>query len=155
MPPAFVSTPAEQPIHQLASPLIATCNGQVEFVSGTAFVVGRGYALTAYHVIADFLARYEGVQDPVAQLDVSFELLLFVSLDEGKRTLPMKVLRVWRSAPLDIAVLALGVPEDLPDDYRWKVPRLRLLPPKVGAHISAFGFADQLSRATSRMRILS
>ena len=132
----------DQPIHEIASPIIAVRNGSEEIVSGTAVIVGPGLALTAYHVIADFVERYEGDRDIGLHLNVSFELLLFLGLDQGKTILPLKVLRIWNSDPLDIAILALAVPEELPEGHIWKAPTLSLLPPKMGEDVCAFGFAD-------------
>lgn len=139
--PTFKETGPDQFIHEIASPLIAVRNGKEEYVSGTAFVIGRFFAITAYHVLADFVERYEGVRDVESSLNISFEILLFLTQNKGRDIMPMKVMRVWRSAPLDLAVIALGVPHDWPDDYRWKAPAISLLPPKVGTRISAFGFA--------------
>lgn len=139
--PTFKETPSDQVIHEIASPIIAVRNGQEEIVSGTAFVIGQGIAITAYHVIADFVERYEGIRDVESYLNISFEILLFLSLNQAKDVLPIKVLRLWSSKPLDIAILALGVPDGWPDNYVWKTPQLNLLPPKVGERIAAFGFA--------------
>ena len=64
-----------------------------EYVSGTAFVVGRGYAVTAYHVIEDLVARFAGIRATTGTLKLDFELLTFLSLDKNTRVLPMRVLR--------------------------------------------------------------
>ena len=143
--PYFKETSPDQIIHEIAMPLIAVGHrhGQVEeYVAGTAFVIAHSYALTAYHVIEDLVGRYEGHAHHAGALDVRFELLTLLSLDGNTRQLPMKALRIWRTAPLDMAILALGVPQDWPTDYRWKVPVLQLLPPKPGDEIVAFGFAN-------------
>jgi hypothetical protein len=139
----FAPCGPEQMVHEIATPLIAVRDGKEEFASGSAVIVGRGYAITAYHVIEDFVRRFEGEAPPLDGFTpVSFEILAFITLDKGKRTVPLKVLRTWAAEPLDLAVLAIGVPEDFPDDHRWKVPRISLLPPKVGTPIVGFGFAD-------------
>ena len=74
------------------------------------------------------------------QLNIGFELLLFFTQEKGTRTLPVKVIRMWRAAPLDLAVLGLGGGSDLPPDHRWKVPAISLLPPRRGTEVLAFGF---------------
>jgi hypothetical protein len=56
----FTRTEATQLIHQVVTPLIAVRDGREEYVSGSAVVVAPGWAITAYHVIEDFLKRYAG-----------------------------------------------------------------------------------------------
>jgi hypothetical protein len=51
-------------------------------------------------------------------------------------------MRAWRAVPLDMAILAIGVPEDWPHDHKWTVPAIDLLPPRVGTPIVGFGFAN-------------
>lgn len=140
--PEFKETEFSQPINQVVMPLIAVRNGSDEYASGSAFLIGRGWAVTAYHVVEDFVERYDGVRPKGGNTDISFEMLGYLALDGGKRILPLKVLRAWRVEPLDIAVLALGVPQDWPDDHIWKVPAIDLLPPPVGTPIVGFGFAN-------------
>jgi hypothetical protein len=140
--PSFNETPHSQAVHQVASPLIAVRNHGEEFVSGSAVVIGQGFGLTAYHVLADFVERYEGTRDVEGQVNISFQILMYLSLDKGARFLPLKVMRVWHSEPLDLALLALGVPEEWPDDYIWSVPTISLLPPKAGERVAAFGFPN-------------
>jgi len=139
--PTFKETPPTQIIHEVAMPLFAIDHtGRSLWVSGTAFIVGRGYAVTAYHVIEDFLARYDF--DVTKNEINSFQLLGILSLDGDTRHLPLKMMRIWRRGPLDIALMAVGVPADWPDQHRWKAPMLDLLPPRVGDEIFGFGFAN-------------
>lgn len=126
----------------MVSPLFAIRNGKEEQVAGTAFVIGEGYALTAYHVIADFVEKYEGIRDVNSHLNISFEMLMYLRFDGGETILPIKVLRTWCSRSLDIAILALGVPTDWADDHRWTVPTVALVPPQVGTTVCAVGFAN-------------
>ncbi|HWZ71257.1 MAG TPA: trypsin-like peptidase domain-containing protein [Casimicrobiaceae bacterium] len=141
--PTFKESGPEQLIHEIAMPLIAVAqDGNQEYVSGTAFVIGRGWALTAFHVLDDFVLRYEGVRVGDGNPNISFQILAFLTVEAGKKVLPLRVMRIWRATPLDIAVLAFGVDNDWPDDYVWKVPALDLLPPKCGTPIFGFGFAN-------------
>jgi hypothetical protein len=136
----FANTPFDQPIHQVVSPLFAIRGGQEEYVSGSAFLIGRGWAVTAHHVLEDFIRRFQGPASGIGEIGASFEILGYFTLEGGQRFLPFKVMRAWRAAPLDLAVLAIGVPEDWPDNHVWTVPSLDLFPPKVGTQIVAFGF---------------
>ena len=61
--------------------------------------------------------------------------------------MPLTIMRAWRLASLDIAVLAVGIPAEWPDDHRWVFPMVDLLPPPVGTSIAAFGFPDSQFRA--------
>jgi Trypsin-like peptidase domain len=142
--PSFTTTPSSDPIHQVVTPLLTSRGGREDYASGTAFVIGRGWALTAYHVLDDFIRRYQGPPAESGNTDIKFEMLGYLMLDGGTRPLPIKFIRAWRAAPLDIAVLAFGVPAEWPDDHSWTVPAIDLLPPKVGAQIAAFGYPDSL-----------
>ena len=75
----FVETGPENLVHEIVSPIIAVRNGREEFVSGTAFMIGRGFALTAHHVISDFVARYEGVRDVESNLNATYEMLVLLT----------------------------------------------------------------------------
>ena len=143
----FAETRDDQAVHALASPLLTIRHGQDQYASGTAVVVGAGYALTAYHVLADFVERYEGVRNVSAHLNITFEIFMYLTVDQGKSQIPLKVLRAWNSPPLDLALLAFGVPQDFPDTHRWTMPRLTLRPPKVGTRIAAFGFPNSELKA--------
>src|SRR5438132_1519288 len=130
MAQTFRETAPDQIIHEIAMPLIAVRNGAEEFISGTAFLIAPGWAITAYHVLEDLGWRYDGLRGEAANWNVSFELLAFLTLDKGTLHLPLRVLRAWRAAPLDVALMAIGIPSDWPADHRWKVPATQLLPPK-------------------------
>jgi len=143
--PTFKDTAPEQTIHEIAMPLIAYREGVLAYASGTAFVVGRGYAITAYHVIQDFATKFEGKRDIMGKnLEFDTQIFAYLTLKEGKELLPIRILKIWASAPLDLALLAFGVPSDFPNEHRWKVPILQLLPPKVGTPICGFGFAESV-----------
>lgn len=136
----FHSTDLDSPIRSVCMPLIVGRAGEVEFASGTAFLIGAGLAVTAYHVIDDFLCRFHSSAVDTGAHSLDFEILTFLMLGDG-RFLPMKVGKIWRSAPLDLAVLALGVPLDWPEHHTWKVPAISLLPPLRGSSVVAFGYA--------------
>lgn len=140
--PDYRKVSSSERINLIASPLIAVRNEREELVHGTAFVVGRGFALTAYHVLEDYVQRYETTTNIEENLTITFDMYMYLTQSEGESYLPIKILRAWRATPLDLAVLALGVPADWPIDYSWPVPIIRLLPPMVGETITAFGFAE-------------
>jgi hypothetical protein len=138
--PTFQETAAEQPIHQVVMPLFAVRHPGEELFQGTAFLIGEDFALTAWHVIQGFLQRYEIGKPVEGEVATSFEMLGYFSLDGFQTMLPVRVLRFWRIAPLDIAVLWLGSAAELPGDYPRIAPALDLLPPPVGTPVVGFGF---------------
>lgn len=142
MKPTFKATNSEQLIHEIAMPIFVARGSQVEFASGTAFVIGRGWALTAYHVIDDIVKRYGSTIQEDGSIKSECELVTYLTLDKGMRYFPLRILRIWHKQPLDLAVLALGGPSDWPKDHVWKIPAISLLPPKKGTPVVAFGFAN-------------
>ena len=137
----FVKAVDKDPIHEIASPVIAATDRGEVFASGTAFLINRGLALTAYHVVEDFIHRYEAIRESESTSEVNFHLWLYFAFDQGKTLVPAEVKRIWSGRPLDIAVLAVRFP---PEERKrqWKLSRLNLLPPRVGEEVRAFGFAD-------------
>lgn len=138
----FSELPWDHEIQQIVSPLIAVHEGREEYIEGTAFIVNKGFAVTAYHVIQDLLQKYQGINDIDSYHEMNFHILLYVHLRNKQDVLPMRVMRIWNADPLDIAILAFGIPDDWPIDYNMVVPKLSLLPPKVGETIVAIGFPN-------------
>ena len=140
----FVRTDDKQIVHEIAAPLFAREHGTGELhACGTASIIGRGYAITAAHVIDDFLQKFGARPNAHGNNQSNFDLLLYLTINEGADVLPMKVLKLWSGTMTDIAVLFLGIPADWKEqDHVWKVPRLQLLPPNIGERISGFGFSD-------------
>jgi hypothetical protein len=141
---AFVATASKQIVHEIAAPLFARhlVTGELH-ACGTASLIGRGYAITAAHVIDDFLQKFGAKRDEYGNNQSNFDLLLYLTLNEGVDLLPLKVLKLWSGTMTDIAVLFLGMPADWPEEeHTWKIPRLQLLPPPVGDRISGFGFSE-------------
>lgn len=141
---AFVRTDDKQIIHEIAAPLFAREHGTgILHACGTASVIGRGYAITAAHVIDDFLQQFGTVQNATSSNQAKFDLMLYLTVNGGAEVLPMEVLQLWSGAMTDIAVLFLGVPTDWNEEgHVWKVPRIQLLPPAISEQIFGFGFSN-------------
>lgn len=152
----FVRTDDKQIVHEVAAPLFARSHTTGDLhACGTASIIGRGYAITAAHVIDDFVRVFGIHTDEHGNAHSNFDLLLYLTLNEGADLLPLKVLKVWSGVMTDIALLFLGVPEEWNEsDHTWKIPRIQLLPPQEGERIVAFGFSNpeitdcSMSRAT-------
>lgn len=121
-------------------PLIAMKSDGDEFVGGTAFLIAPGIAITAFHVFDEFVRRYQAGPAPDDGSPMAFHVLTYVTLDGGRHVLPLTIMRMWRAAPLDLAILAVDIAGEVPAGHRWTFPRINLLPPRVGAPIVAFGF---------------
>lgn len=60
---SFKPTGTDQLNHEIATPLVAVDkDGRQEFISGTAFIIGPGWGVTAFHVLEDFAWRYNQVR---------------------------------------------------------------------------------------------
>jgi hypothetical protein len=138
--PTFVPTDPTQLIHQVAMPLIATKADGDEFVGGTAFLIAPGIAITAFHVFDEFVRRYQAGAVPQDGSPMAFHVLTYVTLNGGRHVLPLTIMRMWRAAPLDVAILAVDISGEGLPGHRWTFPRVSMLPPRVGAPIVAFGF---------------
>jgi hypothetical protein len=139
--PEFLDTSLTSPICEFALPLLASVDGESWDPSGTAIIIGPHLAITARHVIEDFMARYGEVQVG-PEVSGRFSLQACQILGEGKRAVFWDITRLWWNGLTDIAVLRLTprVKESL--GYRWRCLKLRLLPPAVGERLHAFGYRE-------------
>jgi hypothetical protein len=113
------------------------------YASGSAIIIGQNLAITAQHVIDDFYREFEGKYlgaPPNSEIAGTFHLQLFQILNSGKSGLIWNVTHLWSCNFTDIAVLKLSptTPETL--NYKWRLPKIDLMPPKVGERISCFGY---------------
>jgi Trypsin-like peptidase domain len=138
----YNEAPEPGPMREVTIPLLATRNGQELYSSGTAFFIAPWLALTAKHVVEDFLERFDGHADLDTDRNATFNLLSFQVIDEGKSVLPLSVTRIWTNSPSDIAILQVAPSGPFDNDRRWKLPRLRVLPPDVGSRIWGFGYPN-------------
>lgn len=154
--PAFSANQWGDIITELAIPLIGMKNGGEELPSGTAFFIAPWFAITASHVILDYMLRYDGRKAPQGELPSTFELVSFQVLNAGNTLLPLRVHRVWFSEPLDIAFLHVVPAAECDPNRRWIVPILDLLPPERGERVSAFGYPRSvITNNSSGKRVLA
>lgn len=136
----FAKTSWGDHIHKVAMPIIAAGRGAV-LASGTAVLIGPNWAITAYHVIEDIHQTFCGCS-PQSGVPLSeYELLVYLTIESTGQTLTMKVGQFWRLPPYDIALLELLVPADWPEDHRWVLPWITLLPPEENSTVYGFGFS--------------
>ena len=142
------SIPDDHPMGRLVAPLIAAQKGIQTRMHGTAFIIAPELALTAQHVVVDYLEWIQG--EPISEKlqsggqhagQMTFSMFLLLTLRDG-RQVPLTVARMYGSHPGDITLLRLSKP----DGFEWAelapYPVLRLVPPNEGDHITALGYPD-------------
>jgi len=154
--PSFIETSTLLPDHdgigEVSLPLLgASEDGNQFWASGTAVVVAPWFAMTARHVVEDYVDRFGGTSIPspdgastiAANITPKFQLLTYLALQGGRGLISLRVGRMWFTQPMDIAFLEL-IPgsRESPKDHNWKCPVLDLSPPLIGTSISVMGYPN-------------
>ena len=137
----FVSTPFSSPITKWALPLVARKDGEF-FPSGTAILIAERLALTAQHVILDFMEQLGTTEVSPNNFKHHFYLQAAQLIDGGESTVLWNVSKIWRSAHTDVAFLYLEPTVEESLSFNWKKVELDLRPLEVGAEIVAFGYPN-------------
>lgn len=144
--PTFGSIPDDHPLYRITAPLMAGHYHVPIQLKGTAFLIAPGWALTAQHVVVDYIERIQNV--PVSEklssgghhgTKLTFHIFMLVPLRNG-RYIPLTVVQTYMSHPGDIAVLKLSKPDDVKWDELAPYPVLKLLPPNKNSSVSALGY---------------
>lgn len=140
----FDFTPHTDAITEYAVPIVGFKNGEY-FTPGTAFMIGPYFAVTAKHVFEDLLLRFDNrrlsFDDPLMQLDVTFNLQAWQLIDRGRRLAIWDVRKVYPSGVTDVAFMELNAANVEAQDYHWRgAVKLDLRPPKIGATVQSFGY---------------
>ena len=137
----------------LIAPLFAGHNNIKERMEGTAFLIAPRFALTAKHVIAEYLEsiqnfRVEEHSKPGAHHKGKLAFCMFMPvLSKRGQKIPLVIEGTYFCGFGDIALLRLrlGNKKD-----NWKdlgpYPSLNLIPPKVGSKISSLGFPNSSTK---------
>lgn len=140
--------PKNHPLHGLTAPLIAAHNHVEERMHGTAFVIAPELAITAKHVVIDYLDKIqnENVEQRMADgghhtAKMTFFMFLLVQLKDGRR-ITLTVANAYFPGSGDIALLRLAKPPEIEWSDLAPYPTLRLMPPDVGTLIEALGYPD-------------
>ena len=154
--PSFIETSTLLPDHdgigEVSLPLFgASDDGNAFWASGTAVVIAPWLAMTARHVVEDYVERFGGTGIPSpeeastidAHITPKFRLFTCLALHGGKGLISLRVGRMWFSHPMDVALLEL-VPgsREFPKDHNWECPVLDLSPPLVGTSIAVMGYPN-------------
>jgi len=142
--PKFEVTPTltneHSGIGEVAIPILAISDAGTSVASGTAAVVGPWLAITAWHVVADFIERFGAVYGK-SGIEPGFQLITMLTLAKNHGVMPLRVGKIWASPRVDIAFLELLPASENTIDHKWKYAPLDLIPPKIGDCVSAFGYA--------------
>ncbi len=142
--PTFEPASADSPIRKVVFPILAfDWRGECT-ASGTCVVIGSRLALTARHVVEDWVTTHEGVRPSEGRVyDRKFEAFAVQSLDSGKSMALWRVMRIWGSGATDAAFLELVPANDraaAQDAEEWLLVPLDLAPPAPGERVVAFGY---------------
>jgi hypothetical protein len=101
-------------------------------------------AITARHVVDGYIDEFGGAMLQDGSLDPQFQIFTTLVIGGGEQIIPLSIGRIERHAYpiMDIAAIELLPAGPFPEDYVWKLPTLDLLPPPLGAQVTAFGYAN-------------
>jgi hypothetical protein len=136
----------DHPFTRLVSPLVAARYKGDEDVLGTAFLVAGGVALTATHVILEYLEQKQGLRIEGSRLSAAhtegvlqFHLRVILHSVNGAKNV-FRVRHVTSSNPGDICILRL----EPMGPFEWaslgNKPMLRLAPPNLHEEVHVIGF---------------
>ena len=137
----FVQTDGADSRAQLQGPIIAANKDRNLEVWGTAFLIAEGWAMTAKHVVMDYLKSIGGIdfsRGSAIKAGFSFLIYLCVS-DTAGQPVVFGVTRIYYNETTDIALLRMKIQEEKKWESLAKFPALQLLPPEVGESISVVG----------------
>jgi hypothetical protein len=135
---SFNFTGLNSPITEFALALTAVKDDFL-LPSGTAIIIAPNIAITAKHVIENYIEIFHK-KIPKADFNSNFSILAFQVLDNGGSGALWSVTKIALSDVTDIAYLYLSPSSNEAIEYSWRIPTLNLLPPKVGTKIHCFGY---------------
>lgn len=122
---------------------------------GTAVLIGPRLALTATHVV-DLPFKYCGFDSPLSR-KAEFGFVAFQRINNNKNALCWRVKTAHRfpvssddeenDRPIDVSLIQLEpLPPLIPEleSFRHCYAEINVLPPIVGANVTAYGFTDTL-----------
>lgn len=136
----ILETPFSSPICKWSLPLLARKDDDF-FPSGSAIFITERLAITAKHVIEDFIRRLGTKEITPNHFKHEFHLQAAQLIENGESAVLWNVRKIWRSAHTDIAFLFLEptVAESL--EFEWKKVSMDLRPLDVGTEVYAFGYS--------------
>jgi hypothetical protein len=144
---SFRQITENDPIRQYAWPLLVYDANQV-IASGTACVIGQQLALTAKHVVEDYMDRFGLDRKPCGGSDARFAVVLHQQV--GSQEFLWTADKIWLCALTDAALLHLSPwpKSDVRPRPPWRRWTMSLFPPPPGTEIAAFGYHDTTAEIT-------
>lgn len=136
----FRHTGFNSPITEFAILLVGNKDGRHASL-GTGVIVGPYIAITARHVIDEYIRQFEG-RDLLCEqsFNTTFGLQAMQFLNNGTEGSAWNVRQIYLPRDNDIAFLFLVPGQLTKPGYVWRKLKLQLLPPPVGTRIAAFGY---------------
>lgn len=131
----------DHPAMQVAMPVVSDHDGELRCI-GTAFAVAPGLAITAEHVVADWL-NYPERSYGYKRAGATLSVVAFQWLDGT--VYPWQVDAIYASRSADIAFLRFQRPGwwgDEPGKVKPRCGRLNFNPPVPGDELRIFGFPN-------------
>ena len=142
--PTFLDASIRDSIQEIALRVVVELPGWNFHVLGTATLIAGHLALTAKHVL-DAALSYDVKQTPSGGESDAFALKLYQVLPDksGPIYRIWNVLEAW-ACESDIALLHLSLDQasESEAEILWRVPRLRVVPPRSGQKVIAFGYRE-------------
>jgi hypothetical protein len=142
--PTFHRTGSEDPIANIAVPIIAHLDGESQ-VFGTGVIIGQHIAIVARHVFDEFIRHYFQtdietlMRTRKRQFDrLSMEALQFVKA--GKGGWRWRITKFHWSRLTDVMFVQIEPTNEEQLGYRFARPTIKISPPAIGERIAAFGF---------------
>jgi hypothetical protein len=119
-------------IRTAISPILVWNDGKNPRVVGTAILLGPGLALSALHVIEDFVPRTKHTSE------IKANVVVFQTISGAA----WYIRRVWATTHTDAVFLGLEPKNDAANNFKWHRFGINLHLPKPGDKIFAAGFSS-------------
>lgn len=125
---------------------IYASKGATTIFSGTGVIIAPNLAITATHVITEFLNKFDKMDDPLKQLvvDPTFEVFAVQNYKASGEGIVWKVEHFVLHREVDIALLFLTPVNKGGSQYTWDdVASINLEPPNINDKVIAYGFVRE------------
>lgn len=139
--PTFKNTGLNQIVNEVALALTAL-KGDYFYPSGTAVIIAPHLAITAKHVIEDYINEFEGKKVIKKDFNATFSMQAVQILDKGKKGALWEIQKIFPCPVSDIALLFLIPKNQEAADYKWRISASSVEIPKPGERIVGFGYSD-------------
>ena len=144
---SFIDLTYDQPIFDCV--FSVGCFTEDKFLaSGTAVVIAPNLAITAKHVVEDFIKKFQNIDltqinrnEGNTKIEILNTNLIALQYQDNGHSL-----NIWRTQEVyfclhtDIAFLFLLPFNKESENFKWETCNIDLVPPKVGSKIVGFGF---------------